>query len=176
MVCDESFSSGLSVLLGQYDTDLDDIAEFHAITNVNTRPRHISQDTVNRFLAPSVSLGPAKRLNDQHSRNLKNTCTSKAKYIQNRCAAIHGKSFNEAKRMIFPTSDNPKQSRNKKCTSTDLAYDLNHSHLQYIWTPISPSERRAPLWRASKPSAPCSHSPHAKNGRSRRGVYYEQCL
>ena len=143
VVCDESFSSGLSVLLGQYDTELDDIVEFHAITNVNTKPRHITQDTVNRFLAPSVSLGPAKRLNDQHSRKLKNTCTSKAKYIQTRCAAIHGKSFNEAKRMIFPTSDNPKQSRNKKYTSTDLAYDLNHGHLQYIWTPISPSERRA---------------------------------
>ena len=142
VVCDESFDSGLDVLLGKYVKDVDDIVEFHAITSVPTKPRRTTQQNVDQLFRPSPSIGPAKRLNDQNDRILIDTCQSTAKHIRERCAAINGKSFNEAKRMLFRTSDKP-NSKRSYYNKTDFLWDIKHGHLQFRWTPVTTDTRAA---------------------------------
>ena len=143
VVCDESFSSGADVLLGKYVKDVDDIVEFHAITNATDKPRHVSPDTVRQFFQPNVSLGPHKRLNSQYERRLKNTCSKSApRYIRDRCATLHNKTFSQARLLDFPSSDDASKSKRRKYVLSDLTYDLKHGHLQYDWTPLTVEQRK----------------------------------
>ena len=139
--CDEGFDTGLDVLLGKYVKGVDEVVEFQAITSVPTQPRSASSSDLDKLFKPSVSLGPSKRLNSQNDRKLLNHCTSKAPYIRNRCQAIHGKSFNDARLMVFPTSDKKNCAR-RYYSKTDMLYDIKHVHLQFDWTPITVGQKK----------------------------------
>jgi transposase InsO family protein len=157
VVCDESFESGVDVLLGKYVKDLDDITEYNAIVSVSPTPRTVTQSDLDRLFRPTPSLGPAKRLNPQHDRLLRNTCTSPAAHIRTRCAALDGKTFNQARHIMFATSDK-RGSPRRYYSKTDFLWDIKHGHLQLDYTPTVEERTAAVSNQASYSLEQCALS------------------